>query len=101
MPSSPRSTTFTRRRYSTSSAASPSSTSRKKRQRSANAIEELCVMTRLVIAYLDCYSGISGDMTLGALLDAGLDAGELRAALASLPVGGYELRAEPVVSRGI
>ena len=58
-------------------------------------------MTRLVIAYLDCYSGISGDMTLGALVDAGLDAEELRAALASLPVGGYELRAEPIVSRGI
>jgi uncharacterized protein (TIGR00299 family) protein len=54
-----------------------------------------------VIAYLDCYSGISGDMTLGALVDAGLDADELRAALASLPVEGYRLEAEPIVSRGI
>jgi uncharacterized protein (TIGR00299 family) protein len=54
-----------------------------------------------VIAYLDCYSGISGDMTLGALVDAGLEIDDLRAALASLPVAGYRLQAEPVVSKGI
>jgi pyridinium-3,5-bisthiocarboxylic acid mononucleotide nickel chelatase len=54
-----------------------------------------------VIAYLDCYSGISGDMTLGALVDAGLPFDELRAAVAKLPVGGYELRTERVVSKGI
>jgi uncharacterized protein (TIGR00299 family) protein len=54
-----------------------------------------------VIAYLDCYSGISGDMTLGALVDAGLAVEELRAAVARLPIGGYELSAEPVISKGI
>jgi uncharacterized protein (TIGR00299 family) protein len=54
-----------------------------------------------VIAYLDCYSGISGDMTLGALVDAGLPLEELRAAVGQLPIGGYELTAEPVVSKGI
>lgn len=54
-----------------------------------------------MIAYLDCYSGISGDMTLGALVDAGLDPDDLRSALTSLPVDGYTLEAEAVVSRGI
>src|SRR5581483_3961753 len=54
-----------------------------------------------VIAYLDCYSGISGDMALGALVDAGLPIEELRHAVGKLPIGGYELRAERVVSKGI
>lgn len=54
-----------------------------------------------MIAYLDCYSGISGDMTLGALVDAGLPIDELREAVGRLPIGGYELQAEPIVSKGI
>ena len=37
-----------------------------------------------VALHFDCFSGISGDMTLGALLDAGADAERVRAALASL-----------------
>ncbi|MFO0908628.1 MAG: nickel pincer cofactor biosynthesis protein LarC [Isosphaeraceae bacterium] len=36
------------------------------------------------IGYFDCFSGISGDMTLGALVDAGVDAGAIRSAVASL-----------------
>ena len=36
-------------------------------------------MSRLL--YFDCFSGISGDMLLGALLDAGLPLDELKAAL--------------------
>jgi len=48
------------------------------------------------IAYFDCFSGCSGDMILGALLDAGLDLNELRNGLAGLKVGGYELTAEKV-----
>ncbi|HWE37614.1 MAG TPA: nickel pincer cofactor biosynthesis protein LarC [Isosphaeraceae bacterium] len=36
------------------------------------------------IAYFDCFSGISGDMTLGALVDAGVDAGAIKAAVAAL-----------------
>ena len=56
-----------------------------------------------VIAYLDCYSGISGDMLLGALLDldAGLSLDFLRNALAALPVGGYELKLAPFQDKGI
>ncbi len=43
------------------------------------------------VAYLDCFSGISGDMTLGALLDLGFPERALRDGLAALPVGGYRI----------
>jgi hypothetical protein len=43
------------------------------------------------IAYLDCFSGISGDMFVGALLDAGLPFEELRKTLGTLPLQGYSL----------
>lgn len=43
------------------------------------------------ILYLECNSGISGDMTVGALLDLGADRGVLERALGSLGVGGYHL----------
>ncbi len=46
------------------------------------------------IAYLDCFSGISGDMLLGALLDAGLSAQALRRELAKLRLKGYRLKVE-------
>ncbi|HEU5227665.1 MAG TPA: LarC family nickel insertion protein, partial [Ktedonobacteraceae bacterium] len=53
------------------------------------------------IAYLDCHSGISGDMFLGALLDTGLSLDTLRNALASLPIAGYELTLDAFQDRGI
>ena len=53
------------------------------------------------LAYFDCFSGISGDMTLGALLDAGCDLEHLRTALHGLQVPGWELSAEKVWKNGI
>lgn len=41
--------------------------------------------------YLDAFSGLSGDMLLGALLDCGLDFAELQSALSSLSLTGYRL----------
>ncbi|MCX7428929.1 MAG: nickel pincer cofactor biosynthesis protein LarC [Planctomycetia bacterium] len=52
------------------------------------------------VAYLDCASGISGDMTLGALVDAGVDLGELNAAVGSLGLPGCRLVAEEVRKQG-
>lgn len=43
------------------------------------------------IAYLDCFSGISGDMFLGALLDSGLPFDELAERLATMPIEGFRL----------
>jgi len=43
------------------------------------------------VAYLDCFAGISGDMVVGALIDAGLSFELLRETLRKLPVRGYEL----------
>jgi uncharacterized protein (TIGR00299 family) protein len=51
-------------------------------------------MTR--VGYLDCFSGASGDMILGALVDAGLSLKSLRAELAKLPLTGYRLSARKV-----
>jgi hypothetical protein len=48
------------------------------------------------IGYLDCFSGASGDMILGALVDAGLSLESLRAELAKLPLTGYRLSAGKV-----
>src|SRR5258708_28114618 len=53
------------------------------------------------LAYFDCFSGISGDMTLGALVDAGCDLEHLRAELSGLPVPGWELSAEKVWKNGM
>jgi uncharacterized protein (TIGR00299 family) protein len=47
------------------------------------------------IGYFDCFSGISGDMTLGALVDAGVDPGVIQTAVASLGLE-CELTFEPV-----
>jgi pyridinium-3,5-bisthiocarboxylic acid mononucleotide nickel chelatase len=53
------------------------------------------------LAYFDCFSGISGDMTLGALLDAGCDLRHLRDELRGLQVSGWDLSAEKVWKNGM
>jgi uncharacterized protein (TIGR00299 family) protein len=53
------------------------------------------------LAYFDCFSGISGDMTLGALIDAGCDVAHLREELQALQVPGWELSSEKVWKNGM
>ena len=53
------------------------------------------------IAYLDCHSGISGDMFLGALLDVGLSLDVLKHGLAALPVKDYQLTLDAYEDKGI
>ncbi|MGP8079986.1 MAG: nickel pincer cofactor biosynthesis protein LarC [Dehalococcoidales bacterium] len=53
------------------------------------------------IAYFDCFSGASGDMIIGALLDAGLELAVLKKGLAGLDFHGYKLTAEKVLRSGI
>ena len=48
------------------------------------------------IAYFDCFSGISGNMILGALIDAGLSADALRRELARLNLKGWDLEVSSV-----
>jgi uncharacterized protein (TIGR00299 family) protein len=53
------------------------------------------------ICYLDCFSGIAGDMLLGALIDAGLDVEVLRSELSTLNLEGVELHAEKAKRGGL
>ncbi len=53
------------------------------------------------VAYFDCFSGISGDMTLGALLDVGLPFEVLKKELEKLPLKNYSIKAEKVEKVGI
>ena len=53
------------------------------------------------LLYLECKSGISGDMTVGALLDLGADQQVLRKALASLPLTGYTVEISRVKKAGL
>nr|NIR50355.1 LarC family nickel insertion protein [candidate division KSB1 bacterium]NIS47235.1 LarC family nickel insertion protein [candidate division Zixibacteria bacterium]NIT72684.1 LarC family nickel insertion protein [candidate division KSB1 bacterium]NIV07443.1 DUF111 family protein [candidate division Zixibacteria bacterium]NIW70855.1 DUF111 family protein [candidate division KSB1 bacterium] len=52
------------------------------------------------IAYFDCQSGISGDMILGALVDAGANLKTLRKELSGLKLKGYEIKSRRV-KRGL
>jgi len=51
--------------------------------------------------YLDCFSGVSGDMMLGALVDLGVSLGHLRDRLRSLPVRGYTLASRRATFAGL
>ena len=53
------------------------------------------------ILYLECYSGISGDMTVAALLDLGADEAVLRKVLKSIPVTGFKTKISRVKKEGL
>ena len=55
----------------------------------------------LLQAYFDCFSGISGDMTLGALIDLGAPVDWLQNELSRLPLNRFQLTAAPVMRNGI
>ncbi len=52
-----------------------------------------------MIAYVDCFCGVAGDMLLGALVDAGAPLTTIRKRLSTLPVRGYKIRSS-LVMRG-
>ena len=52
-------------------------------------------------AYLDAFSGLSGDMLVGAILDCGAEFGALESALASIPIRGYRLSTRRKTLSGI
>lgn len=51
--------------------------------------------------YFECYGGISGDMTVAALLDMGADEKELRRQLDSLPLEGFSVEISRVKKSGL
>ncbi|MBI2893018.1 MAG: nickel pincer cofactor biosynthesis protein LarC [Deltaproteobacteria bacterium] len=53
------------------------------------------------IVYLDCFSGIAGDMTLAALVDAGVPLDHVREELGSLGVTGWQIATRTIVRSGI
>lgn len=53
------------------------------------------------IAYFDCFSGISGDMILGALVDAGVPFDKLKGGLSCLNLEGYTITATTALKKGI
>jgi uncharacterized protein (TIGR00299 family) protein len=53
------------------------------------------------VAYFDCFSGIAGDMVLGALIDAGVPFEALDQPLGKLPIEGFELEAMRVERHGL
>jgi hypothetical protein len=53
------------------------------------------------IAYFDCFAGISGDMCLGALVDAGVDLSDIKRGLKKLPIQNYSLTSKKVLRGSI
>ena len=55
----------------------------------------------MTVAYFDCFSGIRGDMVMGALVDLGLSLEELADALESLDLEEFRLESREVMSYGL
>ncbi|MSO61728.1 MAG: nickel pincer cofactor biosynthesis protein LarC [Acidobacteria bacterium] len=55
----------------------------------------------MTILYFDCFAGAAGDMILGALLDAGLPFDQLKRALGSLAVDGWDVSVDRVIKTGV
>jgi len=54
-----------------------------------------------MLAYFDCFSGISGDMTLGALIDLGVPVDWLKESIRSIPLKDFDLSVSNVAKNGI
>ncbi len=55
----------------------------------------------MVVAYFDCFSGISGDMTLGALLDLGMDITAFKNEVKKLHLKGYTIESKQIIRQKI
>jgi pyridinium-3,5-bisthiocarboxylic acid mononucleotide nickel chelatase len=55
----------------------------------------------MTVAYFDCFSGVAGDMILGALLDVGIDVKTLKKELKKLPLTGYDITSKKIESNHI
>ena len=53
------------------------------------------------VLFFDCFSGISGDMVLGAFIDLGIDLAYLQAELKKLNLSGFHIEAEATMKKGI
>ena len=54
-----------------------------------------------MLAYFDCFSGISGDMTLGALVDLGVSSNWIRENISEMPLAGFDIEEKTVSRNGI
>src|SRR5258708_24213603 len=70
-------------------------------QSGREALRPIPFRNSMKLAYFDCFSGISGDMTLGALVDAGCSLELLRSGLRGLQVPGWTIAAEKVWKNGM
>jgi hypothetical protein len=57
--------------------------------------------TTVRVAWFHCFSGVAGDMALGALIDAGADVDDIRRIVDGLDIDGWSLGHEPVIRQGL
>ena len=59
------------------------------------------VAVPIFVAYFNCFSGVSGDMCLGAIVDAGVSIENLKRELKKIPITGYMISAKRVKKTGL